>query len=312
MPGMTGQSFGCSDQCNALIEESCSLSESEHLNVRKRAASVKELSAYRIDPDKPVRLKKIPTNSTGDFGDDDAAKEALKRHRNTLDERQEVLYASASHGLLIVLQGMDTSGKDGTIRSIFDGVNPQGCNVTSFKVPTATEAKHDFLWRVHSAVPARGMIGIFNRSHYEDVLAPRVHGTIDKKTVKSRLQQIRNFEEELTANGIAIRKFFLHISFEEQGRRLQARIDDPDKHWKLSEGDFAERKMWGEYQEAYDDIFAETSTADAPWYVIPADHKWHRNVAISGVIAETVKSMKLEYPKSTIDVERLEVVNSYK
>ena len=273
---------------------------------------MKDLSAYRIDPDKPLRLKKIPTDSTGDFADADGAKDALKQHRDTLDKEQEVLYAGATQGVLIVLQGMDTSGKDVTIRSIFDGVNPQGCNVTSFKVPTATEAKHDFLWRVHRAVPARGMIGIFNRSHYEDVLAPRVHGNIDGKTAKRRLAQIRDFEAMLTANGIVIRKFFLHISFEEQGKRLQARIDDPDKHWKLSEGDFAERKLWGEYQEAYDEIFAATSTADAPWYVVPADHKWHRNVAISSVIAETLQSMKLTYPKPTIDVKKLEIVNSYK
>ncbi|WP_419806048.1 polyphosphate kinase 2 family protein [Terriglobus sp.] len=273
---------------------------------------LKDHSAYRIDPDKPLRLKKIPADTTGDFADADAAKEALKKHRDTVDKLQELLYASATHGLLIVLQGMDTSGKDGTIRSIFAGVNPQGCNVTSFKVPTATEAKHDFLWRVHNAVPARGMIGIFNRSHYEDVLAPRVHGQIDGKTAKRRLEQIRTFESMLTENGITIRKFFLHISFEEQGRRLQARIDDPDKHWKLSEGDFAERKFWGEYQDAYDDIFAATSTDEAPWYVIPAEHKWQRNVAISGVIADTLASMKLAYPKPTIDVKKLEVVNSYK
>lgn len=273
---------------------------------------MKDRSAYRIDADKPLRLKKIPTDSTGEYKDEDEAKDALKKHRNTLDKQQEVLYAGATQGLLIVLQGMDTSGKDGTIRSIFDGVNPQGCNVTSFKVPTATEAKHDFLWRVHSAVPARGMIGIFNRSHYEDVLAPRVHGTIDAKTTKRRLSQIVDFESMLIDNGITIRKFFLHISFEEQAKRLQARIDDPDKHWKLSAGDFAERKLWGEYQDAYDDLMAATSTKDAPWYVIPADQKWHRNVAVSGVVADTLGSMKLEYPKSTIDVSKLEIVKTYK
>ena len=273
---------------------------------------MKDQSAYRIDSDKALRLKKIPTDSTGNFADADEAKEALKKHREILDKQQEVLYAGAQKGLLIVLQGMDTSGKDGTIRSIFDGINPQGCNVTSFKVPTATEAKHDFLWRVHNAAPARGMIGIFNRSHYEDVLAPRVHDIIDGKTAKRRLAQIADFEAMLSANGIVIRKFFLHISFEEQARRLQARIDDPEKHWKLSEGDFAERKLWGEYQKAYDELLAATSTEDAPWYVIPADHKWHRNVAISSVIAETLQSMDLAYPKPTIDVKKLEIVNKYK
>ena len=273
---------------------------------------MKAHSAYRIHPDDPLRLKDIATDSTGSFKDSDDAKETLKKHRHALDKYQEVLYAGSTKGLLIVLQGMDTSGKDGTIRSIFDGANPQGCTVTSFKVPTSTEARHDFLWRVHNAVPARGMIGIFNRSHYEDVLAPRVHGSIDAKTAKRRMGEIRDFEEMLSDNGIVVRKFFLHISFEEQGKRLQARIDDPEKHWKLSEGDFAERKLWGDYQRAYDDIFAATSTADAPWYVIPADHKWHRNVTISGVIAETLESMKLEFPKPTIDVGKLEIVNSYK
>lgn len=273
---------------------------------------MKDRSAYLIDEDKPIQLSKIPTDSIGGFADQDAAKAALKKQRETLDQLQEVLYAGATQGLLIVLQGMDTSGKDGTIRSIFAGVNPQGCNVTSFKVPTATEAKHDFLWRVHNAVPARGMIGIFNRSHYEDVLAPRVHGTLSPKKAKQHLSQIRDFESMLAENGIVIRKFFLHISFEEQGRRLQARIDDPEKHWKLSEGDFAERRLWGEYQKAYDEIFASTSTPDSPWYVIPADHKWHRNVAISGIIAETLESMKLAYPKPTIDVKQLQIVNSYK
>ncbi|GAA3759678.1 polyphosphate kinase 2 family protein [Terriglobus aquaticus] len=273
---------------------------------------MKDATAVRIDPDKPLRLKKIPTDATGDFADADEAKEALKKHRDVLDKQQEVLYAGAQKALLIVLQGMDTSGKDGTIRSIFDGVNPQGCNVTSFKVPTATEAKHDFLWRVHAAVPARGIIGIFNRSHYEDVLAPRVHGIIDGKTAKHRFREIADFEAMLLQNDIHILKFFLHISFEEQGKRLQARIDDPDKHWKLSAGDFAERKLWGDYQKAYDDIFEATSTADAPWYVIPADHKWHRNVAISAVIADKLESMKLTYPKPTIDVKKLEIVNKYK
>ena len=273
---------------------------------------MKDRSAYLISPDKPLRLKKIPTDTTGGFADEDAAIEAMKKHRHTLDELQEILYAGGTQGLLIVLQGMDTSGKDGTIRSIFNGVNPQGCDVTSFKVPTSLEAKHDYLWRVHSAVPARGMIGIFNRSHYEDVLAPRVHQTITPKQVKQHLSEIRDFESMLTDNGITIRKFFLHISFDEQGKRLQARIDDPDKHWKLSEGDFAERRLWGEYQQAYDDIFSATSTSDCPWYVIPADHKWHRNVAISGIIAETLGGMKLSYPKPTIDVSKLEIVNKYK
>ncbi len=268
---------------------------------------MKQLSAYRIDPDKPVRLKHIATGSTGNFKDQDTAAEDLKTCRKQLSALQEVMYAGSTDGLLIVLQGMDTAGKDGTIRGIFDGVNPQGCNVSSFKVPTPVELKHDFLWRVHPFAPARGMIGIFNRSHYEDVLAPVVHGVVDRKTAKHRMQEIRDFESLLTRSGITVLKFFLHISFEEQGKRLQSRIDDKDKHWKLSAGDFAERKFWPKYQQAYDDIFAATSTAEAPWYVIPADHKWHRNIAISTVILDALKGLKLAYPKSDLDVSTLKI-----
>ena len=268
---------------------------------------MKELSAYRINPSKPLRLKQIPTGSTGKLSNEQEADAELKTQRKQLSKLQEVMYAGATDGLLIVLQGMDTSGKDGTIRGIFDGVNPQGCNVASFKVPTPVELKHDFLWRVHPFAPARGMIGIFNRSHYEDVLAPVVHGSIDRKAAKQRMKEICAFESLLVHSGITVLKFFLHISSEEQGKRLQSRIDDEDKHWKLSAGDFAERKFWGKYQEAYDDIFAQTSTPEAPWYVIPADHKWHRNIAISTVIVEALKSLKLKYPKSDLDVSTLKV-----
>lgn len=272
---------------------------------------MKAQSAYRIDADEPIRLKKIPTDSTGEYPDEDASLHALEKHRKQLQEQQQVLFAGGTDGLLIVLQGMDTSGKDGTISHIFSGVNPQGCTVTNFRVPTAVESRHDFLWRVHPAVPARGMIGIFNRSHYEDVLAPRVHGKISDKVAKQRFGQIRDFESMLTENGITILKFFLHISFEEQCNRLQARIDDEDKHWKLSEGDFAERKFWPKYQAAYDGIFEHTSTKHAPWYVIPADHKWHRNVAVSELVVEALKGMKLQYPKPTLDVSQLHVATSF-
>ncbi len=269
--------------------------------------TVKDLSAYRIDRDKPVRLKKIPTDSTGSFHDEDEADASLKASNKHLRELQEVLYASSTNGLLIVLQGMDTSGKDGTIRGIFDGVNPQGCNVASFKVPTPLELKHDFLWRVHPHAPALGTIGIFNRSHYEDLLAPVVHGSVTAKVAKQRMQQICDFESLLSDSGITVLKFFLHISHEEQGKRLQARIDDKDKHWKLSAGDFAERKFWPDYQKAYDAIFEHTSTKTAPWYVIPADHKWHRNAAIATVVVDALKDLKLEYPKGDVDVSTLHV-----
>ena len=273
----------------------------------KASLPVKEQSAYRIDSNEPIRLKKISTGSTGSYKDQDAADRVLADNTTHLRKLQQVMYAGSTNGLLIVLQGMDTSGKDGTIRGIFDGVNPQGCNVASFKVPSPVELKHDFLWRVHPFAPARGMIGIFNRSHYEDLLAPVVHGNVSAKVAKQRMQDICNFEDLLAHSGITVLKFFLHISYEEQGKRLQSRIDDKDKHWKLSAGDFAERKFWPKYEKAYDDIFAGTSTRSAPWYVIPADHKWHRDVAISTVIVDAMKSMKLDFPKGEIDVSTLHI-----
>ena len=262
---------------------------------------MKQESSHRIEPGTKVRLKKLDTSASGDFKNSDEAAPVLEKHRDRLEKLQEILYAGSEHGMLIVLQGMDTAGKDGTIRSIFSGINPQGCSVQSFKVPTPLETKHDFLWRAHAAVPPRGMIGIFNRSHYEDVLSPRVHGAISGKLAKQRFEEINNFEEMLAGNGITILKFFLHISPEEQTKRLRSRIDTPDKHWKLSAGDFAERKFWPQYQQAYEEIFQHTSTKHAPWFVIPADHKWYRNVAISGILAGTLDGLNLKYPKPTID-----------
>ena len=200
-----------------------------------------------IKPHERVRLAKLPTELKGGPKNETAAGQLVAKHCVKLDKLQEVFYASQECGLLIVLQGMDTAGKDGTIRHIFSGINPQGCDVTPFKTPTPLEARHDFLWRAHAAVPPRGMIGIFNRSHYEDLLYPRVHGQISGKTVRERIEDINEFESALWDNNVVILKFFLHISHEEQTRRLQARIDNPDKHWKFSAADFAERKLWPQY-----------------------------------------------------------------
>ena len=196
---------------------------------------------------------------------------------------------------------MDTAGKDGAVRHIFSGINPQGCQVASFKVPTALEARHDFLWRCHAQAPARGMIGIFNRSHYEDVLWPRVHGSMDRKTMARHMDDINNWESMLAGNQVMVLKFFLHISREEQTARLQARIDEPDKHWKLSPADFEERKFWPDYMECYEEILARTSHKHAPWFIIPADHKWYRDVAISQVLVEAMRGLNLKYPKPTFD-----------
>jgi PPK2 family polyphosphate:nucleotide phosphotransferase len=262
-------------------------------------------STYAVSPHEKPRLDHRST--TGDPGKLTEATSAavLVKHRERLAHMQELLYASQSHAVLIVLQGMDTAGKDGTISHIFSGVNPQGCDVTSFKVPTPLEKRHDFLWRAHNAVPACGMIGIFNRSHYEDVLSPRVHKHIDRQTARRRLDEIVAFEHTLAENGVVILKFFLHISHEEQTRRLQSRLDDPKKHWKLSEADFVERNFWKQYQDAYEDILAHSSRKTAPWFVIPSDLKWFRNLAISEILVDAIKSLKLTYPTPTVDASKI-------
>jgi PPK2 family polyphosphate:nucleotide phosphotransferase len=264
-------------------------------------------SPYLVKPHTRVRLTKIASSDTGDFKSEDAAKAVLAGHRAELAGLQDVFYASQSKALLVVLQGMDTSGKDGTISHIFSGINPQGCQVAAFKVPTPLEARHDFLWRVHAQVPPRGMIGIFNRSHYEDVLSPRVHKVISGDIAGSRLEDINEFESYLADNDVLILKFYLHISKDEQTRRLQSRIDNPKKHWKLCEADIRERQFWPKYIDAYDDILSTTSRKHAPWFVIPSDNKWYRNIAISTIIVHLMQSLKLKYPKPTIDVSAIKL-----
>src|SRR6185437_4576284 len=225
-------------------------------------------SPYLLKPHSKVRLAHLPAGDTGSFLTEESAAAVLVKHRSQLDSLQEVFYASQQKALLIVLQGMDTAGKDGAIRHIFSGINPQGCDVTAFKVPTPLEARHDFLWRAHAAVPPRGMIGIFNRSHYEDVLSPRVHKLISDKIMRRHLDDINGFEDMLADNHVVILKFFLHISYEEQTTRLKSRIDTPDKHFKLSEADFHERQFWPRYEDVYDRILSQTSRKHAPWFVI--------------------------------------------
>ena len=258
-------------------------------------------SPFLVKPHSKVRLADFSTDAHPGFRDEAAAKPVLEKHCKQLDALQEVLYASQAKAILIVLQGMDTAGKDGTIRHIFSGVNPQGCDVASFKVPTPLEAKHDFLWRCHQQVPARGMIGIFNRSHYEDVLSPWVHGKTSDKTAHRRMDDINEWERTLADQDVVIFKFFLHISHAEQTRRLQERIDTPDKRWKLSPADFEERKFWDKYVDAYEEILDRTSRKHAPWFVIPADHKWFRNVAISQILVDAMQSLKLKYPEPTFN-----------
>ena len=263
-------------------------------------------SPWLVKPHTKVRLAHCPTAAKDDLTPE-AAAAVLTGHRDRLAKLQEVLYAGQQRAVLIVLQGMDTAGKDGTIAHIFSGINPQGCDVASFKVPTPLEARHDFLWRCHAQTPARGMIVIFNRSHYEDVLAPRVHKLISPKVVRRRLVDINEFESSLADNGTLILKFFLHISEEEQKKRLQSRLDDPRKHWKFSAADLAERQFWPHYQTAYEDILAHTSKKHAPWFVIPSGHKEFGHLAISGILVEALTSLKLKYPAPTVDVSTIKL-----
>ena len=225
------------------------------------------------------------------------AEKAIATHTARLAELHDLLYAEHKRALLIVLQGMDAAGKDGTIRHVMSGVNPQGCAVTSFKEPGAQELDHDFLWRIHAAVPPKGAIGIFNRSHYEDVLIARVHGLVPPAIWKQRYAQINAFESILSRNNVVILKFFLHMSRGEQRRRFRERLADPRKNWKASAADFREREYWNRYQTAYQDAIVKCATENAPWFVIPSDHKWFRNFAVGEIIVRTLEALRMSYPK---------------
>src|SRR6266566_2586413 len=237
----------------------------------------------------------------------DKAEQALQKHQAKLAELQELLYAEKKHALLIVLQAPDAGGKDGTIRHVMSGVNPQSCSVTSFKVPTAEELGHDFLWRVHKAVPINGDIGIFNRSHYEDVLVARVHKLVPKSVWSARYRYINDFEEMLSENCVKILKFFLHISKDEQKKRFEERLADPCKMWKATPADFEERKYWDDYVAAFEDVLTRCSVKPAPWYVIPANKKWFRNLAISQIIVEALQSLDMKFPKLNFDPKKIVV-----
>ena len=258
----------------------------------------------RVAPCTRVKLKKYAADETFEYANDEKMLARLDRTRKRLDDLQYLFYAEKKRALLIVLQAIDAGGKDGTIRHVMSGVNPQGCRVTAFKVPSAEEQAHDFLWRSHLAVPERGMIGIFNRSYYEDVLVVRVHNLVSKGIWKKRYDEINLFEKLMTENQVVILKFFLHISKKEQKRRFDERIADPTKNWKLSPADLAERQYWDEYMEAYEDALSRCSTDCAPWFIIPADHKWFRNFAVSKIILETLESFAMKFPKPTIAIQK--------
>ena len=250
---------------------------------------------WKVDAGSKVKLKDYNPDYTEKHGDRASADQELQALSNELSELQELLAAAQQQSLLVVLQGMDTSGKDGTIRHVFAQVNPQGCEVRSFKAPTNREQAHDFLWRIHRGTPGRGIITIFNRSHYEDVLIARVHNLVPEKVWSRRYQEINNFEQMLIENEMIILKFYLHISYEEQERRLLAREQDKDKAWKIAAEDWEERKYWKDYERAYEDALSKCSLDKAPWYIVPANHKWYRNLAVAHRIVNTMRQYKAEW-----------------
>lgn len=265
---------------------------------------------YLAPTDGSFDLKKFSTTYDGHL-DKETGKEELLKVKESLHDLQEVLYAANSHSILILFQAMDAAGKDSAIEHVMSGINPQGCQVYSFKTPTSEEYEHDFLWRHYKALPERGRIGIHNRSHYENVLVCKVHPEyimsenipnyndvekIDQKFWNNRYENIKNFEKQLTDNGTIVIKIFLHVSKEEQKKRFLDRIDDSAKNWKFSAGDLQERALWPKYMDAYQDAIQKTSTANSPWYVIPADEKWYARLAISQILVETMEDLKLKYP----------------
>jgi PPK2 family polyphosphate:nucleotide phosphotransferase len=252
---------------------------------------------YRVRPGETVRLShRDPDERVEGASTDREAKETLGRLLPKLDRLQSLLYAERRHKVLLVLQGMDTAGKDATIRRVFEGVNPQGIQVAQFGIPTAEELAHDFLWRVHPHVPRSGAIAIFNRSHYEDVLSPRVHGQISPKQVEGRLRAIRDFERLLVAEGTTVLKCYLHIDRAEQARRLLARIDNPAKRWKFSVHDLAERPFWRKYERAYEELLERTSTDAAPWFIVPSNHPLSRDVAVGLILHHALTRLGMAYP----------------
>ena len=259
-----------------------------------------------VKPGSRIRLKHF---DPGYHGKDESHKSTLLEIRENLQKMEQLqyrMYAENKHSLLIVLQGLDAAGKDGVVRHVLTGLNPSGCVSTNFKGPTKEELAHDFLWRVHPHVPAKGSIAIFNRSHYEDVLVVRVHGLAPAKVWSKRYDQINDFERLITTeNNTTILKFFLHISKEEQLARFKKRLDDPDRQWKISDSDYKEREYWGDYVEAFEDVLNKTSTEHAPWFIIPSNHKWFRDLAISQIIVGQMEEMDMQLPKPTVNLAEI-------
>ncbi len=261
--------------------------------------------AFFVDPGRKLKLKDFDPASTEGCDSKEAAAAGLDAYGLALAHQQKLLYAEKKYALLIILQGSDASGKDGAIRRTFTCFNPQGVNVTSFKEPTPVELAHDFLWRIHWHVPARGDVAIFNRSHYEDVLITRVRKIIDDKTAVDRLARIRDFETLLVESGTVILKFFLHISKEEQLARFEKRLVDPERNWKISDADYSERPFWDDYVKVYEDALSATSTKSAPWYVIPSNRKWFRDLALSQIVADAMDELHMRFPEPSVDLAEI-------
>ncbi|OGO65811.1 MAG: polyphosphate kinase 2 [Chloroflexi bacterium RBG_19FT_COMBO_50_10] len=257
---------------------------------------------FRIKTGSKVDLGKIDADYHGDYDNEESTIDELNKYCRRLSELQSLMYAENKNSLLIVLQAMDGGGKDGTIRHVMEALNPQGCNVVGFKVPTAEELAHDYLWRIHKMTPRRGHITVFNRSHYEDVLVVRVHNLVPKDVWSKRYNEINAFERGLANSGTTIVKFFLHIDKEEQLKRFRDRLDEADKQWKISDADYEEREFWDDYQQAYVDAISKCSFNYAPWYVIPGNRKWFRNLAVSQILVETMEGWKMKYPAPSVDL----------
>lgn len=258
-----------------------------------------------IKPGTKVALKKYDANDTGSFASAEEVESRLHELQEQLSKLQYLLYAENKHTLLVILQGMDTSGKDGTIRHVMSGLTPLGVQVESFKSPSVEELEHDFLWRVHNVVPRRGEIGIFNRSHYEDVLVVRVHDLVPKKVWKNRYRQINQFEKMLVENGTIILKFFLHISKSEQKQRLEDRLNDSTRHWKLTLKDIEERRYWSAYRKVYEAALSRCSTSWAPWYIVPANRKWYRNLVVAETIVDVLRKLDMKFPAPSVDLAKI-------
>lgn len=260
---------------------------------------------FVVEPGAKPRLADIAASCRGDHESREKAEPEIARSLARLGELQYLLYASRNRSLLIVLQGLDAAGKDGVIRHVFTGMNPQGTSVACFKQPSPEELAHDFLWRIHKRTPGKGEVVVFNRSHYEDVLVVRVHDLVPPQAWSGRYDLINAFEKTLTEGGTTILKFYLHISPEEQLARFKDRLDDDSRHWKISESDYTERDFWPAYVEAYEEVFARTSTEAAPWYIVPSNHKWFRNLAIARIIAETLDELDIRLPHATVDIDAI-------